>query len=101
MEANINSGKINEQKLNDFMLRAVGDIASTISAVLVLIGYRLGLYKAMALSGKPITSEELARKTNTNERLIKEWLANQVASGYIIYNASNAEYFICLGRIKQ
>lgn len=94
METNINSGKINEQKLNDFMLRAVGDIASTISAVLVLIGYRLGLYKAMALSREPITSEELARKTNTNERLIKEWLANQVASGYIIYNASNAEYFL-------
>jgi uncharacterized membrane protein len=39
METNINSGKINEQKLNDFMLRAVGDIASTISAVLVLIEY--------------------------------------------------------------
>jgi SAM-dependent methyltransferase len=94
MQENINSSKINEKKLNDFMLRAVGDIASTLSAVLVLIGYRLGLYKAMALSGKPLSSEELAKKTNTNERLIKEWLANQVASGYIIYNASNAEYSI-------
>ncbi len=77
MHANTNSGKIDEQKLQDFMLKALGDIASTVSGVLVNIGDRLGLYKAMAESGQPITSEELAKKTNTNERLIREWLANQ------------------------
>ena len=92
MQANTNSGKIDEQKLHDFMLKAVGDIASTISAMLVIIGDRLGLYKAMAESGQPITSEELAKKTNTNERLIREWLANQAAGGYITYDASNRKY---------
>ena len=94
MQANTNSGKIDEKKLNDFMLKAIGDIASTISAVLVIIGDRLGLYKAIAESGQPITSEELAKKTNTNERLIREWLANQAAGGYITYDASNGKYFL-------
>ena len=92
MQANTNSGKIDEQKLHDFMLKALGDIASTLSAVLVIIGDRLGLYKAMAESGQSITSEELAKKTNTNERLIREWLANQAAGGYITYDASNGKY---------
>ena len=92
MQENTNSGKIDEQKLHDFMLKALGDIASTLSAVLVIIGDRLGLYKAMAESVQPITSEELAKKTNTNERLIREWLANQAAGGYITYDASNGKY---------
>jgi hypothetical protein len=92
MQANTNSGKIDDQKLHDFMLKAVGDIASTISAMLVIIGDRLGLYKAIAESGEPITSEELAKKTNTNERLIREWLANQAAGGYISYDPSNGKY---------
>ena len=92
MKANTNYGKVDEQKLNDFMLKATGDIASTISAMLVIIGDRLGLYKAMAESGKPITSKELAKKTNTNERLIREWLANQAAGGYITYDASDGKY---------
>ena len=46
----------------------------------------------MAESGKPITSDELAKKTNTNERLIREWLANQAAGGYLIYNSSDGKY---------
>ncbi|MGE0242633.1 MAG: class I SAM-dependent methyltransferase [Nitrososphaeraceae archaeon] len=92
MQTNTTPNKIDEQKLNDFMLKAVGDIASTMSAMLLIIGDRLGLYKAMAESGKPITSEELAKKTNTNERIIREWLANQAAGGYITYNASDGKY---------
>jgi SAM-dependent methyltransferase len=92
MQSNTTPSKIDEQKLHEFMLKAVGDIASTMSAMLLIIGDRLGLYKAMAESGKPITSEELAKKTNTNERLIREWLANQTAGGYITYNASNGKY---------
>ncbi|HEX7256938.1 MAG TPA: class I SAM-dependent methyltransferase [Nitrososphaeraceae archaeon] len=86
------TSKIDEQKLHEFMLKAVGDIASTMSAMLLIIGDRLGLYKAMAELGQPTTSEELAKKTNTNERLVREWLANQTAGGYITYNASNGKY---------
>jgi SAM-dependent methyltransferase len=85
--------EIDEQKLNEFMQKAVGDIASTMSAMLVIIGDRLGLYKAMAESaGQPISSEELAEKTSTNERLVREWLANQAAGGYITYNTADKKY---------
>ena len=60
------------------MLKAIGDISSSMSAMLVIIGERLGLYKTMLKLG-PITSNELAKKTNTAERYIREWLANQAA----------------------
>jgi 2-polyprenyl-3-methyl-5-hydroxy-6-metoxy-1,4-benzoquinol methylase len=92
MQSENSTNKINEQKLHDFMLKAVGDIASTMSSMLLIIGDRLGLYKVMAESGTPVTSGELAKKTNTNERLIREWLANQAAGGYITYNASDEKY---------
>ena len=52
MQANNTHSKINEQKLNEFMQKAAGDIASTLSAMLLIIGDRLGLYKAMADSWK-------------------------------------------------
>ena len=64
------------------MMKAVGDIASNMSAMTVILGERLGLYKAMADS-KPVTSAELAAKTNTYERYIREWLASQAAAGYV------------------
>jgi SAM-dependent methyltransferase len=96
MKENINSGKIDEKKLNDFMLKAIEDIASTISAMLVIIGDRLDLFKSMAKLGQPITSEELAKVTNTNERLIREWLANQTAGGYITYDPTNGKYSLPL-----
>ena len=92
MQSENTANKIDEQKLHEFMIKAVGDIASTMSAMLVIIGDRLGLYKAMAEFGYPITSEELAQKTSTNERYIREWLANQAAGGYITYNAANEKY---------
>ncbi len=91
MQSEKTPSKINEQKLHDFMLKAVGDIASTMSSMLLIIGDRLGLYKTMAESG-PITSEELAKKTSTNERYIREWLANQAAGGYITYNSADMKY---------
>ena len=92
MKANFDSRKIDEQKLSEFMLKAMGDVTSTIGAMLVIIGDRLHLYQTMAKLGRPITSEELAKMTNTSERLIREWLANQAAGGYIIYDPPNRKY---------
>ena len=86
-----NVNKIDEQLLQEFLLKAVGDVASSMSAMLVIMGERLGLYKAMSEFG-PLTSEELANKTNTNERYVREWLANQAAGGYIHYNPSNEKF---------
>ncbi|HEY7109628.1 MAG TPA: class I SAM-dependent methyltransferase [Nitrososphaeraceae archaeon] len=92
MQSNTDPGNIDDQKLQNFMLKAVGDIGSTLSAVLVIIGDRLRLYKAMADLGKAFAPEELAKMTKTNERLIREWLANQAAGGYLTYDSSNGKY---------
>jgi SAM-dependent methyltransferase len=82
---------IDTQKLNDFMGRAVGDIGSGISAALVMIGDKLGLYKAMAAAGA-VTPAELATRTETTERYVREWLNNQAAGGYVTYDAATRRY---------
>ncbi|MGD1835383.1 MAG: class I SAM-dependent methyltransferase [Nitrososphaeraceae archaeon] len=94
MQSERSSNKIDEQKLHDFMLKASEDIGSTISSVLLIIGDKLGLYKAMAESGRPISPKELAEKTDTHERIVREWLANQAAGGYVTYNASDGKYIL-------
>ncbi len=91
---------IDETRLNAFLGKAVGDLGAAISAVLISLGDELGLYRALA-SG-PLTSAELAQRTGTNERYIREWLANQAAGGYVEYDAAgstyslNAEQALCL-----
>jgi SAM-dependent methyltransferase len=82
---------IDEKKLNEFMGRAVGDIGAGISAALVVIGDKLGLYKAMAAAG-PVTPAELATRTETTERYVREWLNNQAAGGYVTYDATSRRY---------
>jgi hypothetical protein len=62
---------IDQSKLNEFMMKAVADMAGSIGAMSIILGDRLGLYKTMAKTG-PITSEELATQTNTAERYIRE-----------------------------
>src|SRR6185437_5309985 len=88
------SNNIDHKKLEDFMMKAVGDMASSLGSMMIILGDRLGLYKAMAKSGGPITSEELASQTNTAERYIREWLASQAAAGYITYNPSDKRFFL-------
>jgi SAM-dependent methyltransferase len=76
---------IDEDKLNEFMGRFVGDLGAALSAALVVIGDRLGLYRAMGDS-EPVTVEELAQRTGTDERYVREWLSNQAAGGYVSYH---------------
>jgi len=68
-------------KLNAFIGRFVGDLGAAVHAGMVVIGEKLGLYKAL-ING-PMTSAELAAKTNTDERYLREWLSSQAAGGYI------------------
>jgi SAM-dependent methyltransferase len=82
---------VNEAKLHEFMGKALGDIGAGMSAVLVLIGDKLGLYKALAQAG-PVTAAELAQRTGCAERYLREWLANQAASGYVTYDAKTQKY---------
>jgi hypothetical protein len=73
---------IDQQKLERFLGIAVNDLGAAISALLLHIGDKLGLYKAMADAG-PLTPKQLAQKTGTAERYVREWLANQAAGGYV------------------
>src|SRR4051812_25453317 len=82
---------IDDAKLNAFMGQVVGDMGATMSAILVDIGDKLGLYRAMADS-RPITSVELAERTGTAERYVREWLSNQAAGGYISYDAESGTF---------
>ena len=82
---------LDPEKLNAFMGRAVGDMGAAFHAVLVLLGDRLGLYKAMA-DGQPVTSADLAHRTSTSERYVREWLNANAASGYILYDPATQTY---------
>ena len=86
------NNEFDQTKLMDLTNRAINDIASSSSAILVILGERLGFYKALADSDKPLSSEELAKKTGTVERLVREWLANQVTGGYVTYYAKSKKY---------
>jgi SAM-dependent methyltransferase len=83
---------VNEQKLEEFMHKAVGDLGAAASAALVLIGDKLGLYKALAK--EPATALELSRRTGTAERYVREWLANQAAGGYVTLDPDTGSYFL-------
>jgi SAM-dependent methyltransferase len=71
-------------KLNAFVGQFVTDLGAAVHAGMVVIGEKLGLYKALA--GGPVTSEQLAAKTRTDERYLREWLSSQAAGGYITYD---------------
>lgn len=77
-------------KLNAFIGHFVTDLGAAVHAGMVVIGEKLGLYKAM-LAG-PMTSAELAAKTGTDERYVSEWLASQAAGGYISYDESTNKF---------
>ena len=83
--------EINQDKLNQFLGQMVGELGAAMNAALVLVGEKLGLYKAMAGAG-PMTAAELARKTNTDERYVREWLSAQAAGGYVTYDASTKSF---------
>ena len=82
---------VDEQKLHDLLGRAIVDFGAVSTAPLVIIGDRLGLYRALASQG-PMTSVELAAHTETSERYVREWLNAQAASGYVKYNAGTGRY---------
>ena len=91
MSAPSSTPPIDGAKLNEFMGKAVGDMGAAIHAVMILIGDRLGLYKAMA-DCKPVSSVQLAERTGLNERYVREWLNSNAASGYVTYDAAAKSY---------
>src|SRR4029077_4519990 len=82
---------INIDKLMAFLNQVVGELGATVNAGLIVLGDRLGLYKAMSGAG-PLTSGELAQKTGTAERYIREWLNAQAAGGFVTYDPATKRY---------
>ena len=81
---------MNEDKLNEFLGKFVTDLGATVAAGNVVIGHRLGLYRALACG--PATSGQLAERTGTTPRYIAEWLRGQAAGGYVTWDAAQDRY---------
>ena len=83
--------QLNETKLHEFMGKMLVDMGAAVTGPLVVIGDKLGLYKALAENG-PMNSSQLAEATNTSERYVREWLSAQAASNYVEYDAQTATF---------
>src|SRR6201997_1711841 len=80
-------------KLHEFLGKALVDFGATFNAALTRIGDKLGLYKALAAGG-PQTPAELAKRTGTAERYVREWLSAQAAGGYVTYDAASGKFHL-------
>jgi 2-polyprenyl-3-methyl-5-hydroxy-6-metoxy-1,4-benzoquinol methylase len=87
----IQTKAIDTAKLDAFVTRAVNDLSAGYGGIMISIGHRLGLYKAMAGAG-PLSSRELASRAKCAERYVREWLGSQVAGGYVVYHAVSDTY---------
>lgn len=87
--------KVNEQKLNEVVEKAISDLAAGYGGVMVALGDKLGLYRAMAGQG-PLSSTEVAKLAGCAERYVSEWLNSQAAAGYVVYHPSSETYELTL-----
>ena len=81
----------NPEKLNAFLGQALNDMGAAFQIALIILGERLGLYKAMAGAG-PLTPAQLAARTQTEERYVKEWLCAQAAGHYVTYDPATGRF---------
>ena len=81
------------EKLQNFVFRAVDEVGATLNTALVVMGDKLGLYRALAGAG-PLTPTELAERTGCAERYVREWLNAQAAGGYVEYEADSGRYVL-------
>jgi SAM-dependent methyltransferase len=89
--ATVEASPVDPAKLESFVFRAVDEVGATLNAALVVMGDKLGLYRALAEAG-PLAPEELAQRTGTAERYVREWLNNQAAGGYVEYDPASGRY---------
>lgn len=87
----MHASTIDQARLESFVNRAVGDLSSAYGGVMVSLGSKLGLYKAMAGAG-PLSAAELAARSGCAERYLREWLNAQAAGGYVDYHAVSDTY---------
>jgi SAM-dependent methyltransferase len=91
--ATTEAAPLDAAKLEQFVFRAVDEVGATVNAALVVMGDRLGLYRALAGAG-PLTPAELAERTGTAERYVREWLNAQAAGGYVAYEPADGRYHL-------
>lgn len=84
---------LDEGKLKEFISKFVADAGAALHAATVVLGDKLGLYKAMA-EGAPVTAEELGERTGTDPRYVREWLSAQAASGYVDYDPVSGTFHL-------
>src|SRR5690348_734884 len=84
---------INQDKLHEFLVKAIVDFGATFNAALIRIGDKLGLFKGLAAGG-PQTAAELAKRTGTHERYLREWLSAQAAGGYVTYDSTAGKFYL-------
>jgi 2-polyprenyl-3-methyl-5-hydroxy-6-metoxy-1,4-benzoquinol methylase len=84
---------VDAERLNELLGKAIVDFGATFHAALVRVGDKLGLYKALAAGGAQ-TPPELAKRTGTAERYVREWLCNQAAGGYVSYDSQAGKFFL-------
>lgn len=82
---------IDQNRLQTFLERAVGDLSAGYGGVMVSLGSKLGLYKALSGAG-PVSARELAARAGCAERYVREWLNAQAAGGYVEYHAVSDTY---------
>ena len=85
---------IDQEKLNQLLSQFVADFGASLHAGMVVIGEKLGLYRAMAKVGHAVTPSELAQLTDSNERYVREWLCSQAAGGYVSFDADTERYYL-------
>src|SRR6202161_2978188 len=89
------AAEVDGDKLMQVVFRAVEEVGATLSAALVVLGDKLGLYRALAGAG-PLAPAELAERTGTAERYVREWLNAQAAGGYVEYDPASGRYTLPL-----
>lgn len=82
---------IDPAKLEAFLGQALQDISAAYGGVMISLGDKLGLYRAMAGAG-PLSSREVASRAGCAERYVREWLGSQVAGGYVAYHELSDTY---------
>lgn len=82
---------VDEQRLYEFMGALLGDLGGATTVLMVCLGDELGLYEAMDGAG-PMSAASLAERTGCNERLLQEWLDQQAAAGYVVFDDASQSY---------
>ena len=93
MATDIQADPIDQEKLSELVETSLVDLGATVHAALAVIGDELGLYAALDDAG-PLTAPELAERTDTVERYVREWLRSQAAGGYVTYEPDTERYYL-------